>query len=309
MRGRVVGGLAAVLVVLGLTACSELGPDKPPSTPPAGTCLTPYDAGVSEHALSVGGDERSYAVAAPDDRVVTRKLPVVYLFHGLGSNASDTLDYTAMTTLADQRGFLVVAPEAEGKDKEWDVAGIAKGQGKDSAFLDRLVRQVKAKDCVDPRRQFAAGLSNGSGVSIALACRGSDGLAGYAGVATTFYDAGCDDSPPASIIYFHGTGDKVVPFDGGATPAFSVRAVPAVLADWAKHDGCDATPTVQQVGEDVRRSTWKGCKDDVRLRSYTIAGGGHTWPGAAAPIPSLGRTTDTIDASTLILDFFGITKK
>ncbi|WP_162246485.1 alpha/beta hydrolase family esterase [Aeromicrobium sp. Root495] len=306
---RAVGAVLAVVVALGLVACGGSDDaERPRGTGSATTCLSPYDAGVSEHSVTVDGKRRTYLVAAPDERVLKGTLPVVYLFHGLGSTAADVIDYTGLAALADERKFLLVAPAAKGKDREWDVTGIAKGKGQDATFIDDVAREVGSQDCVDDDRQFAVGLSNGSGVSIALACQGPSYLKAYAGVATTFYSSACDGSPPASIIYFHGTGDEVVPFEGGKTPAFDVRAVPDVLADWADHDGCAADPTLKQIGKDVERSTWRDCDDQARLEAYVVDGGGHTWPDAAVPYPTLGKTTRTIDAATLILGFFGITK-
>lgn len=308
MTTRLVGAVLAAVVALGLAACggSDDSPSPSASATSAKTCLAPYDAGVSEHTVTVDGKSRTYLVAAPESRVLSGRLPVVYLFHGLGSTAADVIDYTNLATLADERQFLVVAPSAQGKDREWDVAGIAKGEGKDATFIDDVAQQVASQDCVDADRQFAVGLSNGSGVSIALACHGTDYLKAYAGVATTFFSDACKKSPPASIIYFHGTGDDIVPFDGGKTPAFDVRAVPDVLADWADHDRCAADPALKKIGSDVEHSTWQGCDDDSRLQAYIVEGGGHTWPDAAVAYPTLGKTTKTIDAADLILGFFGI---
>lgn len=310
MTTRLVGAVLAAVVALGLAACGGSGdePRKTGGTSSAKTCLSPYEAGVSEHTVSVDGKRRTYLVAAPEERVLSGTLPVVFLFHGLGSTAADVMDYTNLATLADERQFLLVAPAAQGKDREWDVTGIAKGKGQDATFIDDVEKQVSSQDCVDADRQYAVGLSNGSGVSIALACHGTDYLKAYAGVATTFFSSACKQSPPASIIYFHGTGDDVVPFNGGKTPAFDVRAVPDVLADWADHDGCEADPTLKKIGKDVERSTWKGCDDDARLQAYIVDGGGHTWPDAAVDYPTLGKTTKTVDAGALILGFFGITK-
>jgi poly(3-hydroxybutyrate) depolymerase len=37
---------------------------------------------------------------------------------------------------------------------------------------------------------------------------------------------------------------------------------------------------------------------------YTIIGGGHSWPGAD-PTKSIGLTTKQINATSLVLSFFG----
>jgi hypothetical protein len=40
------------------------------------------------------------------------------------------------------------------------------------------------------------------------------------------------------------------------------------------------------------------------LIPYKVIGGGRVWPGSPIDIPQFGYTTDDIDASALILDFF-----
>jgi polyhydroxybutyrate depolymerase len=37
---------------------------------------------------------------------------------------------------------------------------------------------------------------------------------------------------------------------------------------------------------------------------YRIEGGGHSWPGSTVEVPNLGVTTHTIQATTLIWQFF-----
>ena len=61
----------------------------------------------------------------------------------------------------------------------------------------------------------------------------------------SFYRPVCNAAPPAPIIYFHGTADPVVPYEGGkvaGSPARSITArVTAAnqnMADWANHNGC-----------------------------------------------------------------------
>jgi polyhydroxybutyrate depolymerase len=150
-------------------------------------------------------------------------------------------------------------------------------------------------------------MSNGSAVVFAMACRGVYPFRAYGGVAATFYDqAACGDAPPTSFIYFHGTGDEVVPYQGGETPIFPVRAVQRVLGDWAGHDGCAREPRRQDVASDVVRETWRGCSKGSRLQAYVIDDGGHTWPGAGFEVPVLGKTTSSIDATRLMADFFGL---
>jgi polyhydroxybutyrate depolymerase len=45
------------------------------------------------------------------------------------------------------------------------------------------------------------------------------------------------------------------------------------------------------------------CTDDAEVILYTVDGGGHTWPGGP-DIVRLGKTTQAIDATALMWEFF-----
>lgn len=91
----------------------------------------------------------------------------------------------------------------------------------------------------------------------------------------------------------------------GAGSGLAVKPAEEALAGWAERNGCTAGPTTTQEAADVTLIAYTGCAADADTRLYEVEGGGHTWPGAAAlPGDALGATTQSIDASTLILDFF-----
>ena len=75
------------------------------------------------------------------------------------------------------------------------------------------------------------------------------------------------------------------------------------MANWAAHDHCNAKYTDARLGSQVVRRTWSGCAGSSAVVFYIIDGGGHTWPGAI-PIPTLGLTTQQINASNVIWKFF-----
>ena len=296
--------LATAALVLG--ACSSGGDDSRPAPTPSASCTATGDPGTSTQTLQVAGEERSYLVQTPNEWDGKSSLPVVYMVHGLGGQADTTLAYTGLGAQAEEHDFIVVAPQARSPELKWDFRTPASEEGSDAAFLQELVGEVAQRWCVDEDRQFAAGLSNGSAVVMSLACSGDFPFKAYGAVAAAFYDdASCKDSPPASIVYFHGTADRVVPFEGGPTPIELAPPVEESLAAWAEHDGCTTKPAIDEVADDVERTTWKGCDDGSRLEAYYIEGGGHTWPGAVA-IPTLGVTTESIDAAEIMTEFFGL---
>ncbi|MEA2765415.1 MAG: polyhydroxybutyrate depolymerase, partial [Gemmatimonadaceae bacterium] len=59
------------------------------------------------------------------------------------------------------------------------------------------------------------------------------------------------------------------------------------------------------VAVDVARRVYAGCAGNAAVVLYTVQGGGHTWPGGT-PLPEwfVGRTTHTVNATSLMWSFF-----
>ena len=79
------------------------------------------------------------------------------------------------------------------------------------ALLDDLAKVVN----VDAKRVFATGISNGGIMCYRLASELSDRIAAIAPVAGTMGTKTCNPKRPVSVMHFHGTDDKFLPFKGG----------------------------------------------------------------------------------------------
>lgn len=277
-------------MVFVLVGCSA----SPTSSEPPPLPCDPGPAGTRE--VTVG--DRSFLLHVPLDPV--DPAPVVWTFHGRGSNAQQQLLLSGWTQLAEEGRFLVVAPNAI--DGLWDF----------EKFDAEYLRQVGAAiPCADTQRQYASGMSMGSAMTFAMACAPDRKFAAFGGVALTLYAPQCEQAPPAPIIYFHGTADQVVPFRGGAPAGESdvtLPAVPDAMRDWSEHNQCTER-SVEKLGKDVALTQWTTCADDADVNYYRVRNGGHTWPGSAEFIadaiePRLGKTTQTVDATRLMWDFF-----
>ncbi len=321
-RQRVVAiavGLAATSALITSCASSTSSTDPAsPSVPPqtsaaACTPARPATPGSTQAKLTVDGKAREYTLNIPPKYDGSTALPVVVAFHGRGGNATQQLLLTSFDTSSDKNNFILVVPNAI--NGQWDLPLVPGRATSDTTYVSELVTALGQRLCIDKSRLYASGMSLGSAMTFALACAPKQSFAAFGGVGASFYRPVCNAAPPAPIIYFHGTADAIVPFEGGkvaGSPARSitarVTAANANMADWANHNGCPPTPSVSDLG-DTTRTIWSGCKNNASVDFYRINGGGHTWPGANQLVAdftekSLGKTTQAVDATELMWSFF-----
>jgi polyhydroxybutyrate depolymerase len=227
-----------------------------------------------------------------------RAAPLVLLFHGFGGDGRAMADLTRMPSKGATRGFIVVTPD--GPNRTWQLSG----HGTDAAFIDGLVSSLTSSLCVDLRRIYTSGYSQGAAFAIFYSCARPDRIAALATVAVDF-QLGCQH--PVPILAFHGTADPAVPYQNGASglslPGVGVRGTLLNMGDWAQLDHCQPTPRTTRVGTEVTLTTWPNCRAHTDVDLFTIEDGGHTWPGAD-PAKNPTRTTQQIDATALMLNFF-----
>jgi polyhydroxybutyrate depolymerase len=296
--------ILGLLVAVGLAGCGRSdavrasGDECAPARSPA--------VGTTEHTISSGGETRTYLLHVPPGYDGSTRTPVVVLFHGYGGTPATMVQTTHMAAMADDNGFLLVAPQGRGDVARWDFRSSVDTKGSDLGFVRDLVKKVKSEACVDGARVYAAGFSNGSALTLALACDGTTKFAAYAAVSAPYYDDSCAKAPPAPIIYFHGMRDKVVPYDGADTIIGWLPPVNEAISEWVDHDGCPASGSTTTVSEHVRHFAWKSCGNGAAVELYAVDNGGHRWPGGTASAPGRvdGITTQEIDASMLIWEFF-----
>jgi polyhydroxybutyrate depolymerase len=267
----------------------------------------PIAPGTSADAtLTSGGRQRTYRLHVPAGYDPRQMTPMVLSFHGHGGTALQQERFSQYSPLADQQHFLVVYPQGvigpDGKTG-WSTARKHEPAVNDVLFISDLLTTLQQHLCVDPHRIYVSGISNGGGMTNLLACRLAGRIAAFAPVAAAIYPifGGCHPSRPVPYLEFHGTGDPVVPYNGGTARQFS--PVMQTMQGWATLDGCTSGPTIFFQHADVTGFQWTGCKDGVMVQHYRIYGGGHTWPGALVSTGN-GFTTHTISATTLSWQFF-----
>jgi polyhydroxybutyrate depolymerase len=320
-RTRLAGAVVLMVAALGCSSSSPRAtpPTSAPSTPstavqpaasttapPASNCARPHASGQSAETFTFEGQSRTYQLFVPRSYDGRTRVPLVFDFHGFGSGAVQQMIYGDFKPLAERDGFLVVAPDGQGTTGRHFNLGLEPALQNDVQMVGALLDRLEATLCVDPKRVFSTGMSNGGAMTAGLACQMPDRFGAFAAVAVIFYREGCAGARPVAITAFSGTADPIVPFNGGKVNCCGgavLGSAPAAMAGWAAHDHCRATYTDTRIGTDVRRRMWSGCDPESEVVFYIVDGGGHTWPGAI-PIARLGKTTNDINASAIAWDFF-----
>ena len=271
------------------------------------TPAKPQPSGQSTVQITSGGVDRNYILYVPRSYSGSTAVPVVFDFHGWGSTATQQIGYGDFRSLAERDDFLIAAPSGEDAPlgRHWNVTQTP-GQPDDVAFTFSILDSIEKDFCVDSRRVFSAGMSDGGAMTSLLACVASNRFAAFGPVAVLFYIPACSNARSVPIAAFMGTADPVVPFDGGQVNCCdhsTVLSAPASMAGWAAHDGCAAQPHETKQSSEVTLREWTGCKPTGAVRFYIINGGGHTWPGAG-DVPFLGKTTHQIRATDILWAFF-----
>ena len=258
---------------------------------------------TSTRTVTVNGVTRSARLHVPGSYDPSKPTPVILAFVGHGMPITKLEGFSGL----DDGDALVLYPQPAGTDPQngWQGAPYASGQD-DVAFVAALLDDIEAYACVDEKRVFAAGISNGAGFVSLLSCRMADRIAAFAAVSAAMYPADnppCQSVPAVPIVEFHGTADPVIAYDGGTSHGTALEPVTQWLLEQAQRGDCAASPTRTSIGEDVTEEQWCGCQGRGALTHYTIAGGGHTWPGATQE-SGPGATTSTISATRIIEEFF-----
>lgn len=198
-------------------------------------------AGDNNKTLTLGTLQRTYLVHAPPGYTGKTATPVVFDFHGLGSNGAGQKAFSRWDKLGDTEGFIVVYPD--GVDKSWN-AGLCCSDDKtidDVAFIRAIIQALQTDACIDPKRVYATGCSNGGGMSYKLACEAADVIAAVAPVDFDCVDGSacnmCKPSRPITEVQFRGTSDSLVDYDGSG----AFMGAKQNFALWGKLNMCSGS--------------------------------------------------------------------
>jgi polyhydroxybutyrate depolymerase len=281
------------------------GVDGGPITPAScsGKMSQPRDGAWT---LMVGGTSRTVEVHVPATYDATTPTAFIINFHGYTSNGSQQAAISNMSAKADSANFVVAYPEGTGSPTGFNAGaccGDAATNMVDDIGLTRaIITEADSRLCLDGKRVFVTGFSNGGFMSHRIACELSDLVAAIAPVSGVLGipAASCTPKRAVSIMDFHGMSDTTVPYNGD--PSSGWPSVPDTIAAWAQRDSCtDTTPTQTYNNGDVTCATYSHCAAGAEVTLCTVSDGGHAWPGSPFPLPG---TTQNISATDAMWTFF-----
>jgi polyhydroxybutyrate depolymerase len=280
----------------------------------------PARAQELSRTITVQHLQRNFLYHLPEKRLATHPLPLVFVLHGGGSEARRMPRFTGMDSIADREKFIVVYPQ--GYHRHWNDGRKDINESVDDiAFFQAMINYFEEHDRIDPRRIYATGISNGGFMVQRLACEMSTQLAAVASVAATMSEdlaVRCKPAQPISVLFMNGTSDPIVPYQGGEvhigrSKRGAVLSTQQAVEKWLTTDGCADEPIQDTLADRnpfdhtrVYRTRYMNCRQGTAVELYTIAGGGHTWPGGPQYLPAriVGWASRDINASEIIWQFF-----
>lgn len=258
---------------------------------------------------------RRYKLYVPA-RAAEEPRPLVVMLHGCTQNAGDFAAGTAMNTLAEEHGCLVLYPEQDrGANHSscwnWFEPGQQRRGRGEPAILAAMTREIVAEHGADPRRVYAAGLSAGGAMAAILGAEypelfaaigihsglaagtGKDMISGLHAMKHPKAAAAAGQGVP--VIVFHGDADHVVHPGNGDAVLHQFSGAQAGSLQRERQEG-------NAGGRRFTRSCWRDAQGRRLAEHWLVHGLGHAWVGGKAA----GSHTDASgpNASSEMLAFF-----
>lgn len=253
-------------------------------------CSVDAEPGVGAQRLASGGRERGYRLYVPTSYDGRTPLPLVLDLHGSGGTAEQQAATSRLEALAASEGFAVATLQAGAEGNRWNVP-VTDARPDDVQYVRDVILHAATRVCTDLRRIYATGFSGGARMSSLLACRLSDRVAAVAPMAGLRWPGPCEGLA-IPVLTFHGLADPQNTYDGGVEGRGGewIESVPAALAGWAQHNGCDGDATLDDPPGPLSTLTYEGCEAETRL--VRIDGLQHAW------------ARDDVDATREMWSFF-----
>jgi polyhydroxybutyrate depolymerase len=282
----------------------------------------PKLTGIERQTIKIGSLKRRFVMRLPTSPCYVHKtpaplkLPVVIVLHGALGNAWTAEFDSGMTERANKEGFIVVYPYGTGVGAKqvlfWNAGACcslaSSRRVDDVSFIRELIALLTRNYNADPSRIYVAGASNGGMMAYRLATELSHQIAAIGSVEGCMFPLAAKPTGPVSIIEFHGTADRVIPYQGGtgSLMGYKVRNIAPVAKTvnyWVAQDHCQ--PLAQrEVRDGYVKETFIGGDGGSAVCLVSISDGGHAWPGGRCAGLFGDKPSRKLSATDQMLDFF-----
>ncbi|HKU41407.1 MAG TPA: hypothetical protein VJR89_24790 [Polyangiales bacterium] len=187
-------------------------------------------AGRSMGSIQSSGGNRTFIQYVPSSYDGKKPVPLLVDLHPFSVGASFAESSSGFRQLADMEGYVYLAPQGMGN--MWDSVGDV-----DSKFIRDLVADTAKKGCIDLRRVYATGCSNGGAFSFLLMCTASDVFAAVAPMCGTSFvnlQTNCMQQRPVSLMLRIGRQDTANCWEGESKPLNAPNVPAGTKVDCAK---------------------------------------------------------------------------
>jgi len=244
---------------------------------------------------------REYYVFTPSSYSPSFNSPLLFVFHGYGSSATNILYYSNFQGLAEQDGYILVYPQGSLLNgvTHWNVGGWTVGSTVDDvSFTEDIIDIITNEYYINTDRIYSTGMSNGGYMSYGLACNSTKfaAIASVTGSMTPEIDNNCAPDHPTPILQIHGLQDFTVLYTG----AVWSLSIPDVMEYWSSFNTCDEEPSTiindLNDGSYILFDSYQNCSNSVGVELILHSTMGHTWPSI---------NNHSISATEQIWSFFG----
>ena len=232
--------------------------------------------------LTWGGQQREYLEYVPSTYSAETPAPVLFMLHGLGDDATNFFNATNVRATAEQRGWIVVCPQALDFNLQTPLGGYDFGtswnagitvtvqlelygmpfnfdvtvnpDADDSGFLMATLEAIDQEYTVEPDSVFFAGFSLGACMSHRMAIEHGERINAIAAVSGVVGNDMENVTPAANVnvLEIFGTNDEMISYENAeiSLQSYGTHSIglpaEATVEFWRNFNQCVENPIIEQ---------------------------------------------------------------